>query len=202
MVSEPDPWGYSMESTGGPIANMKLSMDSGTATQHFEDNFIESHIQSIEGNYVALDDSSAYLDRLQQKLDRVQGNSATPSSRSLLDGLMAARHSHHHQLLSSMREDNARLTEGISTEQGPDSLPSDLPHTRGVLLPGQHHLHSLLLKMAPDRMALSADELVHLLSADVLDFQQITTGEIDRRQKTVQEVQNTKMKDAASEEQE
>ncbi|KAF2363156.1 Coiled-coil domain containing protein 32 [Trinorchestia longiramus] len=164
MVS--DPWGSLSSRSQAQERNPELQ---------FEDNFSTECTGLNDKKYVALDDSSSYLDRLQKKLDKVQGNAEAPSSRSLLAGLKSARQCHHHHFLSTTRpENNIPSQEERPSADDSTPLAADLPHARGLILSErQRHVDNLLVKLAPDRVALSNDELVYLLSADLLDSVQI-----------------------------
>lgn len=148
-----DPW------NGLTVPQATKETSNNANILKFEDDFEQAAVdEQSAGEYVALDDSEQYLSKLERKLNRVSGSSGPSSSRALLAGLSASRQTHQHALLS---------------DTGPSSFSVGeldcLPRARGVLLAeNQHHLNSIIQKLAPEKLALSAEELVKLLAADSL----------------------------------
>ncbi|KAK8377915.1 hypothetical protein O3P69_014093 [Scylla paramamosain] len=130
----------------------------------FEDSFspqgrqLEDTAQSpSQENYVPLQDSQQYLAGLESKLARIQGRTASSrktESRRLLDALAGSR---SHQTAQLM-QDSESSCGNIPTMDVPSSSTID----------PQGALGAMLRRVAPDRVALTPEELCHLLQADLL----------------------------------
>ncbi|KAK7079775.1 hypothetical protein SK128_028632 [Halocaridina rubra] len=134
----------------------------------FEDSFSPEPARPVRGNehqaqdeeYKPLDDSSQYLASLERKLARIQGRTAKQrqkESQQLIDALAGSRDTHAHQLINT-------------TVNNVDNMPVDselIAHQHTAVDP-QGPLGVMLRKLAPDRVALTHEELCQLLEADFL----------------------------------
>ncbi|XP_063598528.1 germ cell nuclear acidic protein-like [Penaeus indicus] len=142
-----DPWG----STRDP---------SSEAGMGFEDSFSpQDKDQQGEGMYIPLDDSLQYIAGLERKLARVQGKTRSQrqaESRRLIDALASSRDAHTQQLMES-------------TDARADAdLEADTEHHSSAAVDPQGALGSMLRRVAPNKIALSHEELCRLLEADIL----------------------------------
>lgn len=151
-----------VEGLWGPTGT--LGADTSTSLD-FEDSFSPqdsrleeaTHIPSNE-KYVPLQDSQQYLAGLESKLAHIQGRTASTrktESRRLLDALAGSRSTHTAQL---MQDNEASCGSLPATDCAPSSSTID----------PQGALGAMLRRMAPDRVALTPEELCHLLQADLL----------------------------------
>ncbi|XP_066947399.1 coiled-coil domain-containing protein 32 [Macrobrachium rosenbergii] len=154
MMQKQDLW--------GPVSD-----DSGTPVEcKFEDSFSPQCLPSDQENFVAdddyvpLDDSSQYLAGLERKLARVQGRSAgrrQTESRRLIDALIGSRDAHAHELVNASNIGNDEI---ITSESEP-------AHQTGAVDP-QGAIGAMIRRIAPDKVALTHEELCQLLEADFL----------------------------------
>lgn len=147
----------------GPSGTMGTNT---SASLGFEDSFSPQEGCQVEDtahspsqeNYVPLQDSQQYLAGLESKLARLQGRAASnrkTESRRLLDALAGSRSNQTAQLM----QDSESSCGGIPIMDTPPSLSTIDP---------QGALGAMLRRVAPDRVALTPEELCHLLQADLL----------------------------------
>lgn len=142
-----DPWGSTRDTT--PAAGIG-----------FEDSFSpQDKDQQGEGMYIPLDDSLQYIAGLERKLARVRGKTRgqrQAESRRLIDALASSRDAHTQRLMEST---DARADAG---------LEADTEHHSSAAVDPQGALGSMLRRVAPNKIALSHEELCRLLEADIL----------------------------------
>lgn len=142
-----DPWGSARD-------------PSSEAGMGFEDSFSpQDKDQQGEGMYIPLDDSLQYIAGLERRLARVQGKTRgqrQAESRRLIDALASSRDAHTQQLMES-------------TDARADAdLEADTEHHSAAAVDPQGALGSMLRRVAPNKVALSHEELCRLLEADIL----------------------------------
>ncbi|XP_042891637.1 uncharacterized protein LOC122266111 [Penaeus japonicus] len=142
-----DPWGSTRDTA--PEADMG-----------FEDSFSpKDRDPEEEGIYRPLDDSLQYIAGLERKLARVQGKTRgqrQAESRRLIDALATSRDVHTQQLMES-----------TDVCRDPD-LETETEHHSSAAVDPQGALGSMLRRVAPNKIALSHEELCRLLEADIL----------------------------------
>lgn len=143
--------------------------DVETSSLSFEDSFsppcseleTDSPDSRNAEKYVPLQDSPQYLAGLEGKLARLRGrteSSRKTESRRLLDALAGSRSCHIAQL---MQDTN---TPTLPAADQSDPTPSSLAST----IDPQGALGAMLRRVVPDRVALTPEELCHLLQSDLL----------------------------------
>lgn len=134
----------------------------------FEDSFSPVHLPSSQDtesftdeDYVPLDDSPQYIAGLERKLARVQGRTSASrqtESRRLIDALAGSRDTHAHQLINTTNN----TADEIITEENEHSAHQNT----AVDPPGA--IGAMIRRLAPDKVALTHEELCRLLEADFL----------------------------------
>ncbi|XP_071551920.1 uncharacterized protein [Panulirus ornatus] len=159
------------EDLWGPVTT--VSADAGTEPIGFEDSFSPQQALATEGGsqqyttdceYIPLEDSSQYLAGLERKLACVQGRTAASrqtESRRLIDALTSSRDNHTHQLMHTVNN------VGTNNEVFASNSDHCAAHTTAAVDP-QGALGAVLRRVAPDKIALTPEELCHLLEADIL----------------------------------
>lgn len=152
-----------MDDLWGPSAAMGTN---ASVSLGFEDSFSPQEGSQVEDtahcpnqeNYVPLQDSQQYLAGLESKLAHIQGRTASnrkTESRRLLDALAGSRSNQTAQLMQD-------------SESSCGSIPiMDTPPSLSTIDP-QGALGAMLRRVAPDRVALTPEELCRLLQADLL----------------------------------
>ncbi|XP_068210164.1 coiled-coil domain-containing protein 32 [Palaemon carinicauda] len=154
MMQKQELWGPVSNNSGKPV---ECKFEDSFTPQCFtsgQDNFL------VDEDYVPLDDSSQYLAGLERKLARVQGRTANKrqtESRRLINALVGSRDAHAHELVNAS---NIGGDEIITSESEP-------AHQTGAVDP-QGAIGAMIRRIAPDKVALTHEELCQLLEADFL----------------------------------